>query len=115
MRERGRLQEGMVADIVVFDPETVSDNARYTVGENATPSTGIPYVLVNGAIVVNDSNVVDGVQAGQPIRFEIEREGRFEPIARASYLESLLGPAVDATDELGTATQRAADRGAPLE
>ena len=46
------MQEGMVADIVVFDPETVTDNGTYTVGQNGNPSTGIPYVLVNGTIMV---------------------------------------------------------------
>jgi hypothetical protein len=55
MQLRGRLQEGMVADITIFDPETVTDNATYTIGSNGLPSTGIPYVLVNGVIMVRDS------------------------------------------------------------
>ncbi len=50
MQERGRMQEGMLADITIFDPETVTDNATYKKG--AIPSTGIPYVVVNGTIVV---------------------------------------------------------------
>ncbi len=29
MQERGRIQKGMVADIVVFDPETFTDNSTY--------------------------------------------------------------------------------------
>jgi hypothetical protein len=89
MQVRGRMQEGMVADIVVFDPETVTDNAGYGVGTNGRPSTGIPYVLVNGTIMVRDSEVVNGVFPGQPIRYPEESQGRFEPLERTSYLESL--------------------------
>jgi hypothetical protein len=38
MQERGRMQEGMVADITIFDPETITDNATF---ENGTiPSPG---------------------------------------------------------------------------
>jgi N-acyl-D-glutamate deacylase len=40
MQERGRIQKGMVADIVVFDPETFTDNSTYEKG--AIPSTGMP-------------------------------------------------------------------------
>jgi hypothetical protein len=57
MRTRGRLQEGMTADITVFNPETVTDNASWEEGKNTLPSTGIPYVIVNGTMVVKDSQV----------------------------------------------------------
>ncbi|UCD68848.1 MAG: amidohydrolase family protein [Betaproteobacteria bacterium] len=98
MKERGRMQEGMVADIVVFDPENVTDNGKYTVGENGLPSTGIPYVLVNGTVTVQDSKVVNGVFPGQPIRFAEESKGRFEPLEKKAYLDNLLAP-VDFADE----------------
>jgi len=55
MNVRGRMQENMVADITVFDPKTVTDNATYKAGEHGLPSTGIPYVIVNGRIIVTDS------------------------------------------------------------
>jgi len=32
MQVRGRMQEGMVADITIFDPQTVSDNSTYEKG-----------------------------------------------------------------------------------
>jgi len=98
MRIRGRMQEGMVADITIFDPETVTDNGTYTVGENGRPSTGIPYVLVNGVIMVKDSVVQDGIFPGQSIRYPVESEGRFEPLQRKAYLDNLLAP-VDFADE----------------
>ncbi len=67
MKLRGRIQEGSVADITIFDPETVTDNATATIGENSLPSTGIPYVIVNGQVVVDDS-VVQRIDAGVAIR-----------------------------------------------
>ena len=79
MKERGRVQLGKVADLTVFDPQTVTDHATYKMGENGLPSTGIPYVLVNGVITVKDSTVLP-VKAGQPIRYPVEAKGRFEPV-----------------------------------
>lgn len=70
MRERGRIQPGMVADITIFNPETVTDNSDYKIGMNSLPSTGIPYVIVNGTIVVKDSKVLK-VFPGQPIRNKV--------------------------------------------
>ncbi len=70
MKSKGRLQEGMDADIVVFDPETVTDNS--TMAEGALPSTGIPYVIVNGTIVVTDSKVLKGVYPGKAIRLPVQ-------------------------------------------
>lgn len=67
MRERGRLQEGMIADITVFDPDTVTDHATYAAG--TLPSTGIDFVVVSGQVTVDHGRVRDDVFAGQPIRF----------------------------------------------
>ena len=86
MQVRGRLQEGMVADITIFDPKTVTEHATYKAGENGTPSTGIPFVLVNGTIVVKDSKVLKGVTPGQPIRFPVEEKGRFAAATREAWL-----------------------------
>lgn len=68
MRKRGRIQEGMIADIAVFNPDTVTENSDYPQGKSALPSTGIPYVIVNGTVVVDDSKVLPDVYPGQPIR-----------------------------------------------
>lgn len=67
MKQRGRVQKGMAADITIFDPETVTDNSTPKIGENSLPSTGIPYVIVNGKVVVDDS-VVQNIPAGVAIR-----------------------------------------------
>ena len=57
MKKRGRVQEGAVADITIFDPETVTENSGPEIGKNSLPSTGIPYVIVNGTVVVDNSEV----------------------------------------------------------
>ncbi|GAA6161860.1 amidohydrolase family protein [Ruegeria sp. HU-ET01832] len=72
MKLRGRIQEGSVADITIFDPENVTDNSGPENGKNSLPSSGIPYVIVNGTIVVDDS-VVQNVSAGVPIRGEVSQ------------------------------------------
>jgi len=104
IQERGRMQEGMVADIVIFDPENVTEHATYKAGENGLPSTGIPYVLVNGTIVVKESKVLEGVYPGQAIRFPVEEKGRFVPATKESLLKTItlgtsqVGPDKHATD-----------------
>ena len=71
MANKGRIQMGADADITIFDPATVRQNA--TVKNGGLPSTGIPYVVVNGTIVVKDSKVLKGVYPGQPVRAEITK------------------------------------------
>jgi len=83
MQERGRMQEGMVADIVVFHPEEFTDNSTYENG--SIPSTGMKAVLVNGTVVLEDDAVKPDVFPGQPIRFEPEARPRFEPISREAW------------------------------
>jgi N-acyl-D-glutamate deacylase len=78
-RTKGRVQVGADADIVVFNPDTVTDNSTYEPGMGTLPSTGIPYVLVNGVVVVKDS-VVQKVFPGKPIRFPVQEKGRLDQI-----------------------------------
>jgi hypothetical protein len=60
MSQKGRMQTGMDADIILVDLEKVTDHATMQAG--GLPSTGMPYVLVNGTVVVEDSEVLKGVQ-----------------------------------------------------
>ncbi len=48
--DRGLIKENYWADIVIFNPETVKDEATYE--EPHRLSTGIDYVIVNGSIAV---------------------------------------------------------------
>ena len=69
MRRKGRLQAGGDADVVVFDPATVSDRASYT--SSTRPSAGIRHVLVNGTPVVRDGEIVADALPGRPVRAEV--------------------------------------------
>lgn len=66
MKQKGRISVGADADIVIFDPATVSDQATFE--EPATPSKGIAHVLVNGIFVVRDGKLQESVHAGKPVR-----------------------------------------------
>jgi N-acyl-D-amino-acid deacylase len=44
--DRGLIREGYHADLVLFDPRTISDRATYE--QPAQPPAGIRYVIVNG-------------------------------------------------------------------
>ena len=52
LKDRGTLTLGSWADVVIFNPKTVLDNATY-LDPHQFP-TGIPYVIVNGIIVVKE-------------------------------------------------------------
>jgi N-acyl-D-aspartate/D-glutamate deacylase len=66
MKRKGRLQAGCDADIVVFDPATVTDQATYA--RPTRPPIGIKHVIVNGTLVVRDSDLVRSALPGQPVR-----------------------------------------------
>ncbi len=68
LRNKGRLRVGADADIAIFNPKTVIDNATYEKPEQA--SSGIPFVLVNGTVVVRDGKVVADVNPGVGIKGE---------------------------------------------
>jgi len=54
LKDRGLLKEGYWADVVVFDPETVSDPATYQNPQQY--AKGVPFVFVNGAVVIDGGN-----------------------------------------------------------
>jgi N-acyl-D-amino-acid deacylase len=65
LRQRGVLRDGMLADIVVFDPATVRSNATYD--DPRQFPDGIDHVIVNGVLVV-DGGVHTGATPGRGIR-----------------------------------------------
>ncbi len=87
MKVRGRMQEGMVADITIFNPEIVTDHATYKAGEQLRPSTGIPYVIVNGHVVVRNSKA-KRLNVGQPIRYPAEDKPRHVPTSQEQWLNT---------------------------
>ncbi|MBW1736116.1 MAG: D-aminoacylase [Deltaproteobacteria bacterium] len=50
LKDRGLIKEGMVADLVIFNPKTIASNATYN-NPHQYP-TGVHYVLVNGELVI---------------------------------------------------------------
>lgn len=66
MRQKGRIQAGADADLVVFDPATVTDHATYAAGTR--PSTGYAAVIVGGEVLVEDDVLRLDVLPGRPVR-----------------------------------------------
>jgi N-acyl-D-aspartate/D-glutamate deacylase len=65
LQDRGLVKTGYLADVVAFDPETVIDRSTY-----AHPwaySAGIPYVAVNGELVV-DGGAITAARPGRILR-----------------------------------------------
>jgi N-acyl-D-amino-acid deacylase len=55
LNDRGLLKPGMYADITVFDPATIIDNATFEQPQQT--ASGVSYVLVNGVPVVDEGKV----------------------------------------------------------
>ncbi len=64
LADRGLLRPGMAADVVAFDPATIRDVSTYT--DPVHYSAGIPYVAVNGELVV-DGGKITAARPGRPL------------------------------------------------
>jgi N-acyl-D-amino-acid deacylase len=64
LMDRGLLRPGYAADLVLFDPETVKDNATYE--QPAAYPAGVAYVIVNGATVI-DKGQHTGARPGRAL------------------------------------------------
>ncbi|SOD58886.1 N-acyl-D-amino-acid deacylase [Streptomyces zhaozhouensis] len=65
LADRGLVRAGYRADLVLFDPETVADNATFD--EPRLPPSGIPFVLVGGVPVIDDGRPT-GALPGRALR-----------------------------------------------
>ena len=65
---KGQIKEGMDADLVIFDPDTISDGATFT--DITLPNRGIEAVLVSGVVTVEGSTLTGAL----PGRF-LSRKG----------------------------------------
>jgi N-acyl-D-amino-acid deacylase len=52
LHDRGLLRQGLAADVVVFDPDTIADRSTYEAGRQL--AVGMEHVLVNGRLVLHD-------------------------------------------------------------
>ena len=66
---KGLIREGMDADLVLFDPETVGDNNDYA--NPYVKNSGLDYVIVGGQIAVKD-NVITGAMGGKQLRKTVD-------------------------------------------
>jgi N-acyl-D-amino-acid deacylase len=62
---RGLIREGYFADLVVFDPKTITDRATYD--DPHQYATGVKYVLVNGVTVIENGKHT-GEKPGRALR-----------------------------------------------
>ncbi|ADB62802.1 N-acyl-D-glutamate deacylase (plasmid) [Haloterrigena turkmenica DSM 5511] len=76
LADRGYVKEGYVADLVAFDLDAVSENATYE--DPIQYTDGFDYVLVGGAIAVEDGATTD-VRNGEILRSTDEWDGRSRP------------------------------------
>jgi N-acyl-D-amino-acid deacylase len=65
LHDRGLLKAGDYADVVVFDPKMVAEHGTYEKPQQL--ATGVTDVLVNGQVVLRDSQAT-GAHAGQVVR-----------------------------------------------
>ncbi len=65
IRTRGQIREGWYADLVIFDPKTVIDNATFE--DPHQYPTGIDWVIVNGTVQVEDGAYRD-LRPGRVLR-----------------------------------------------
>lgn len=65
LQKKGLIRVGMDADIVIFDPEKIQDNATYE--EPTLLASGIDYVYVGGSKVMEGGDYT-GITAGKVLR-----------------------------------------------
>jgi N-acyl-D-aspartate/D-glutamate deacylase len=65
---KGHLGPGADADVVVLDPDSITDTATYL--DSCRPSSGVRHLLVNGTFVVRDAELQIDAYPGRPVRGE---------------------------------------------
>ena len=76
--DRGIVRPGMMADLVAFDPETVRERSTYA--DPTHYSEGMPYVMVNGRLVVDEGRITAArpgrILRGPGYKGPVSRSGR---------------------------------------
>jgi N-acyl-D-aspartate/D-glutamate deacylase len=66
LKKKGLLKEGLDADIVIFDPDTVLDKATFD--DPRQKPEGIVWVLINGEVAVEEGRIT-GEATGKVLRY----------------------------------------------
>jgi N-acyl-D-amino-acid deacylase len=66
LMNRGRIEDGYYADLVIFDPKTIIDTAVY--GDPFQKPKGIEYVIVNGKIAVSNGELTSDNRNGKILK-----------------------------------------------
>lgn len=73
LKDRGKIKEGYRADLVLFDSESILDQATFA--RPQTPAKGIRFVLVNGRIALDEGKPT-GTRAGRTLRLAPQTTNR---------------------------------------
>ena len=71
--DRGSLRVGAPADLVVFEPDGVTDRATWE--SPRLPAVGVRWVILNGEVVVENGATTEGRPAGRVLRAGNLEEG----------------------------------------
>ena len=93
--DRGRISEGMAADVIVFDYNGLTENATFAQPHEL--SSGMKYVIVNGEVVLEDGKYT-GKRPGKVLRGPGYKE------AKAPY-NMMTGKGADETKAIDKAVQ----------
>jgi N-acyl-D-aspartate/D-glutamate deacylase len=64
-KDRGMIEKGLFADVIVFDPATFADRSTYE--QPTLLAEGMKYVFVNGGLAVDDGKYT-GAMAGRVLK-----------------------------------------------
>jgi N-acyl-D-aspartate/D-glutamate deacylase len=98
-KHKGRIQEGADADIVVFDPQTITD--RSTFENPMEPSIGVHYLLVGGNVLIDDGKMLPDIYPGRVLkgpgsRIKPSAHGRWDVPSALLFRERRTPPSVHA-------------------
>ena len=94
LSDRGYIAEGMVADITIFDPDVIIDNATFD--DPKQYADGVEHVFVNGQLALANGELT-GVQAGEAVRVEQNMPSR--PLNRTENIQLSENRTMEAIEE----------------
>lgn len=66
MKNKGRIRIGADADLTIFDPRSITDKSTFQ--DPAQYAEGIKFVVVNGVVIIKDSQLQSDVHPGRAVR-----------------------------------------------